>query len=136
MLKLVYTLCSLLTIVQGRHYYQLGGSEMIRIFSVVVAGSLMFIAGNASAAFDAKAGKSIYDSSCTSCHQSGLMGAPIVGNKGVWAPRISKGMNVLVSESIKGYQSAKGRMPAKGGNPDLSDAQVGNAVAYMISVSK
>ncbi|MEI7747837.1 MAG: cytochrome c5 family protein, partial [Chlorobiaceae bacterium] len=42
----------------------------------------------------------------------------------------------LVSKSIKGFTGKKGMMMPKGGNPKLTDAQVGNAVAFMVSQSK
>nr|P00123.1 RecName: Full=Cytochrome c-555; AltName: Full=Cytochrome c555 [Chlorobaculum thiosulfatiphilum]pir/CCCF55/ cytochrome c555 - Chlorobium sp [Chlorobium sp.] len=86
--------------------------------------------------YDAAAGKATYDASCAMCHKTGMMGAPKVGDKAAWAPHIAKGMNVMVANSIKGYKGTKGMMPAKGGNPKLTDAQVGNAVAYMVGQSK
>ncbi len=108
---------------------------MSRIVSAALIGAALLISGNAFA-YDAAAGKATYDASCAMCHKTGMMGAPKVGNKAEWAPRIKQGMNVLVANSIKGYKGAKGMMPAKGGNPKLTDAQVGNAVAYMVGQSK
>ncbi|TLU84326.1 MAG: cytochrome c5 family protein [Chlorobium sp.] len=90
----------------------------------------------ASAAYNPAAGKSVYETSCTTCHKDGIMGAPKVGDKAVWAPRIAQGEAMLVSKSIKGFTGKKGMMPAKGGNPKLTDTQVGNAVAYMVKLSK
>lgn len=108
---------------------------MSRVVSAALIGAALLISGNAFA-YDAAAGKATYDASCAMCHKTGMMGAPKVGNKAEWAPRIKQGMNVLVANSIKGYKGAKGMMPAKGGNPKLTDAQVGNAVAYMVGQSK
>lgn len=108
---------------------------MSRFVSAALIGAALLISGNAFA-YDAAAGKATYDASCAMCHKTGMMGAPKVGDKAEWAPRIKQGMNVLVANSIKGYKGAKGMMPAKGGNPKLTDAQVGNAVAYMVGQSK
>lgn len=91
---------------------------------------------SASAAYDANAGKATYDVSCQACHKNGVMGAPKTGDKAAWAPRIAQGMDKLVSNSVKGFKGAKGMMPPKGGNPKLTDAQVGNAVAYLVQQSK
>ena len=91
---------------------------------------------DASAAYNATAGKSVSDTNCATCHKDGIMGAPKIGDKVTWAPRIAQGEAMLVSKSIKGFQGKKGMMPAKGGNPKLTDAQVGNAVAYMVKQSK
>ena len=93
---------------------------------------------NASAAttYNASAGKAVYDVSCTNCHKMGIMGAPKLGDKAAWAPRIAQGMDILVSKSIKGFQGKKGMMMPKGGNPKLTDAEVGNAVAYIVQQSK
>jgi cytochrome c5 len=91
---------------------------------------------DANAAYNVAAGKAVYDASCVTCHKTGLMGAPKLGDKAAWAPRISQGMPVLVVHSIKGFQGKKGMMPPKGGNAKLTDVQVGDAVAYMVSGSK
>jgi cytochrome c5 len=91
---------------------------------------------NAMAAYNAAAGKTVYDSNCATCHKTGMMGAPKLGDKADWAPRIAQGMPTLVSKSIKGFQGKKGMMPAKGGNPKLTDQHVGDAVAYMVGQSK
>ncbi len=80
--------------------------------------------------------KLLYDSNCSTCHKAGLMGAPKLGDKATWAPRIAQGMPLLVSRSIKGFTGKKGMMPAKGGNTKLTDAQIGNSVAYMVEQSK
>ncbi len=90
----------------------------------------------ANAAYNATAGKVIYDVNCAVCHKDGLAGAPKFGNKALWAPRIAQGMPLLVSKSIKGFTGKTGMMPAKGGNAKLTDPQIGDAVAYMVSKSK
>ncbi len=91
---------------------------------------------DASAASSAAAGKAVYDANCTTCHKTGLMGAPKPGDKAAWAPRIAQGVDMLVSRSVKGYTGKVGMMPAKGGNPKLTDLQIGNAVAYIVQQSK
>ena len=81
---------------------------------------------------DPAAGKKVYDEACFACHGTGAAGAPKVGDKAAWAPRIKQGMDVLVKHAIQG----KGAMPPKGGRMDLSDDAIRNAVAYMVSQSK
>ncbi|RXK87701.1 cytochrome c5 family protein [Chlorobaculum sp. 24CR] len=108
---------------------------MSRFVSAALVGAALLLSGNAFA-YDAAAGKATYDASCAMCHKAGMMGAPKTGDKAAWAPHIKKGMDAMVANSIKGYKGAKGMMPAKGGNPKLTNAQVGNAVAYMVGLSK
>jgi cytochrome c5 len=81
-------------------------------------------------------GKATYDSVCFACHASGAAGAPIAGDKAVWAPRIAQGMDVLKKHANEGFKGNSGFMPAKGGRTDLSDADVGAAVEYMVSLAK
>ena len=85
---------------------------------------------------DAKAagggGKATYDTVCAVCHGTGAAGAPKLGDKAAWAPRLAQGANALHANAIKG----KGAMPPKGGNPSLSDAQVSAAVDYMVGTAK
>lgn len=78
----------------------------------------------------AAAGSTVYDKTCALCHAAGVAGAPKLGNKGDWTPRIAKGVNALYTSALNG--TVKG-MPAKGGNPALSDADVKAAVDFMVS---
>ena len=77
-------------------------------------------------------GKVIYEGVCHTCHTAGLLGAPKFGDKGAWGPRIAKGTATLHQHALQGFNA----MPAKGGNADLLDVEVTNAVDYMVSQSK
>lgn len=79
----------------------------------------------------AEAGKKLYESACLACHASGAAGAPKVGDKAAWAPRLKKGTDVLHANAIKGI----GAMPPKGG-ASASDAEIKAAVDYMTAASK
>ncbi|NTW51659.1 MAG: cytochrome c5 family protein [Chlorobiaceae bacterium] len=109
---------------------------MSRILSGTFLCAMLFSSGNAIAAYNPAAGKAVYDVSCATCHKTGMMGAPKTGDKASWAPRLAQKIDVLVSHSDKGFRGKKGMMPAKGGNAKLTTAEVGNAVAYMVSLSK
>lgn len=111
---------------------------MKRVLSLYVVAALAFIpvfAGIAVAA-DAAKGQGIYMNFCAPCHATGAAGAPKTGDKTVWAPRLKNGEKVLVERAIKGYQGKSGFMPARGGNSALSDAEVTDAVAYMVAQSR
>ena len=58
-----------------------------------------------------------------------MAGAPKLGDKAAWAPRLKAGKAALVAAVIKG----KGAMPPKGGNASLSDDAVKAAVDHMLS---
>ncbi len=81
-------------------------------------------------------GKHVYESACVACHGAGIGGAPQVGNAGLWATRIAKGLDALYASAINGVQGSAGVMPAKGGNPALSNAEVKAAVDYIVAQSK
>lgn len=81
-------------------------------------------------------GKKAYESICQACHATGAAGAPKVGDKGAWVSRIGQGKDTLFKHAIAGYTGKFGTMPAKGGNPALSDAEVKAAVEHMIGLSK
>lgn len=77
-------------------------------------------------------GKAIFDHLCSSCHTPGIAGAPKVGDKTAWAPRLAEGIDTLIKHAIEGYHGPDGNfMPPKGGNPALTDEQVTNAVHWM-----
>ena len=78
-----------------------------------------------------KSGEEVVDSVCMMCHGAGLMGAPKIGDKASWAPRIAQGYETLVQHAIKGVRM----MPPKGGNAALTDDEVAAAVAHMANQS-
>jgi cytochrome c5 len=80
---------------------------------------------------EVRTGEQIYTEVCASCHTAGLMNAPKLGDIAGWATRLKMGLEGLVASAIKG----KGAMPAKGGNADLSDTDIQNAVIYMTNAS-
>ncbi len=77
-------------------------------------------------------GNKVYQTVCAACHGAGLMGAPKPGDKAGWKQRLAQGLSTLHEHAIKGIRA----MPAKGGNPSLSDPEVSAAVDYMLSQSK
>jgi cytochrome c oxidase subunit II len=77
-------------------------------------------------------GKKTYDGLCAACHGMGIAGAPKVGDKAAWSARIAQGPATLAKHAIEGIRA----MPAKGGNPALSDAEVTAAVEHMVGLSK
>ena len=79
------------------------------------------------------AGKSVYGKTCAMCHAAGVAGAPKPGDKEDWGPRIAQGKDTLYKHAIEGFNGQKGAMPAKGGNPSLSDDEVKAAVDYIAS---
>lgn len=87
---------------------------------------------DAHAAYNAAAGKAVYDASCAMCHNTGMMNAPKTGVKADWTARMGQGLEKMVSKSIAGFNT----MPARGGNAKLTNQQVGDAVAYMVEHSK
>jgi cytochrome c5 len=95
------------------------------------------VAANAAAATPtaapaaATAAPPVYAQTCSTCHALGIAGAPKVGDKAAWAPRIAQGLDVLTGNAIKG----KGAMPPKGGS-SASDADIKAVVTYMVSASK
>lgn len=82
-----------------------------------------------------EAGKALFNTACTACHTAGIAGAPKIGDKAAWAPRIAQGTNTLYEHAIKGFQGKAGMMPPKGGST-APDADVKAAVDYMVAAAK
>ena len=73
----------------------------------------------------------LYTQVCAVCHIAGVAGAPKLGDKAAWAPRIAQGIDALTASVIKG----KGAMPPRGGST-ASDAEIKGLVGYMVGASK
>lgn len=76
-------------------------------------------------------GEEVYRSTCRSCHERGLMKAPVFGDRPGWAPLIRQGQAVLTAVAWAGIR----RMPAQGGNPDLSLEEFARAVVHMANAA-
>ncbi|MDQ7988986.1 MAG: c-type cytochrome [Candidatus Dactylopiibacterium sp.] len=73
-------------------------------------------------------GEEIVTKICSACHGTGVSGAPRMGDKAAWAPRLAEGMNTVYNIALNG----KGAMPARGGRPTLSDDEVKSAVDFLV----
>jgi cytochrome c5 len=100
---------------------------MNKLVSVISAGLLL---GFGSAVL--ADGQQTYQSTCQACHATGAAGAPKVGDKEAWAPRIATGMDALYSSAING----KNVMPPKGTCASCTDDELKAAVDYMVSQSQ
>lgn len=101
---------------------------MKTITSAIISAALLGFAGLASAAD----GQTIYQQSCQSCHAAGVAGAPKLGDKDAWAPRIDTGMDALMNNVMNG----KNAMPPKGACMSCSDDDLKAATQYMVDQSK
>ncbi|MFY0989046.1 c-type cytochrome [Halomonas sp. C05BenzN] len=84
--------------------------------------------GNGDAAAGGIDGAAIYNSVCMACHETGAAGAPVRGDADAWAERVDQGFDTLLDHSINGI----GAMPARGGNPNLSDEEMEVVTAYLL----
>ena len=84
------------------------------------------------AAAGPKSGDEIYNASCAACHATGAAGAPKTGDAAAWAPRIAKGMDMLMTNATNGLNA----MPPKGLCMTCSNDELQAAVEYIISQSQ
>ena len=76
----------------------------------------------------ARSGEEIYTAVCASCHNIGVAGAPKLGNKADWAPRLERG----IADLLKVATTGKGAMPPKGTCMDCSNDELTAAIEHMI----
>ena len=76
-----------------------------------------------------RTGESIVRTQCATCHETGRDGAPKIGDRAAWIPRLKRGLDTLVASAVHGH----GPMPSRGGLPDLSDAEIRGAIVYMFT---
>ncbi|HIW05773.1 MAG TPA: c-type cytochrome [Candidatus Ignatzschineria merdigallinarum] len=80
----------------------------------------------------AKSPQDVYAGLCASCHDTGLNDAPLTGDNAAWAARFQeRGLDGLHASSING----RNLMPAKGGDPRLTDEEVMNTVDFILAKS-
>lgn len=85
-------------------------------------------AGAVVASSGAMSGKQVYDQFCFICHAAAVGGAPLFGDSAQWEPRAAKGMEVLMTTTLNGFNA----MPPKGACMACSDDELSSAVTYML----
>lgn len=81
-------------------------------------------------------GQQVYARACVACHGAGLVGAPKLGDRAAWAPRIARGRAELVAHATGGFRGATGVMPPKGGHAYLKEDEVAAAVDFMVDAAR
>ena len=76
-----------------------------------------------------RGGGEVVQAYCAKCHQTGAEGAPRIGDRAAWIPRLKQGFEFLVGSAIKGH----GPMPSRGDVANLTDSEIRAAIAYMIN---
>lgn len=74
-----------------------------------------------------RTGQQVVQAQCVKCHQAGAAGAPRIGDRDAWLPRLKQGIEKLVRLAIAGHNG----MPPRGEKADLTDDEVRNAILYM-----
>ncbi len=71
-------------------------------------------------------GQKLYEKSCSVCHASDSMGAPVAGNKADWDKVMKQGMDTVLKNAIEG----KNAMPPRGGS-SLTDDEIKQVIEFM-----
>ena len=91
----------------------------IKWLALAAVGSVLSLNTFADDALDAK-----FNKSCNICHGQGLMGAPKIGDKAAWAPRLAKGKAVLLDHAKNGFN----QMPPRGTCTDCTDEDLSKLI--------
>lgn len=78
-----------------------------------------------------RTGEQVYNEVCGGCHESGALNSPKFKDAGAWSKRLAQGYDTLLTHAIKGI----GQMPARGGDPDLTDMEVARAMVHMTNAA-
>jgi cytochrome c5 len=73
-------------------------------------------------------GLAIYNKACMVCHDAGVAGAPRLGDKADWEPRVAQGSDRFLQVVIAGM----GVMPPRGSCMDCGDEELKAAIRYML----
>ena len=73
-----------------------------------------------------RTGEQVFTAQCGTCHTTGALGSPKLGDNAAWASRNSKGFGALLTSALKG----KNAMPPQGGG-NYDELEIARAVVYM-----
>ena len=99
-------------------------ARILMALAVLIAGALMvtdFVQAQT------RSGEDVVKMQCIRCHESGVDGAPKIDDRAAWIPRMKQGLDATVRSAMRGH----GKMPARGGAAEISDAELRAAILYM-----
>jgi mono/diheme cytochrome c family protein len=105
------------------------------LFSVLMLLPVLVFAEGVPEAADTTAGKAVYSQTCIACHGADGKGAiPGVTDFTAKDGPLSKSDAELVKNISEGFQTPGSfmAMPAKGGNPALTEADIRAVLAYLL----
>ncbi|MBC8119679.1 MAG: cytochrome c5 family protein [Burkholderiaceae bacterium] len=109
-----------------------GAAPMTAVAPASTSGTAAATATKVAASSAPVDGAKVFAAGCNVCHTPGIAGAPKLGDKAAWAPRLGQGVDGLTAAVIKG----KGAMPPRGAVANASDADLRAAVVYMVATVK
>lgn len=103
------------------------------VATVVTDPAVLAMKAAAAPAREPMTGEQVVGKICAACHQTGLMESPKIGDAAAWQTRLDAqgGVDGIVATAIEGLN----QMPARGGDPSLSDEELHAAVEYMLQQS-
>lgn len=99
------------------------------ISTALLAASLCGVGAAQATSTPDRSGKEVVETVCINCHGPGKDGAPRIGNKTEWSKHAAQGLKAMTANAITGVR----KMPAHGGQSNLTDLEISRAVAYMVS---
>jgi len=102
---------------------------MKKLIAIVMCTGLIIATSGTAVADD---GASTYKLVCSSCHEAGIDGAPILEDKAAWNHRINQGTGTLYTST----QNGKCKLFVQGLRKDLSDEVIKAAIDYMVFQAK
>ena len=110
------------------------GARKVKADEEAVAARILPVArvelAAAGAARGSKSAEEIYAGVCGACHTTGVAGAPKLGDKAAWAPRLAQGLDGLAKSATTG----KNAMPPKGG-ADVTALELARTIVYLANKS-
>src|SRR4051812_30965283 len=102
---------------------------VLPLAALILGSAMLVVPPCAAQAPAARTGEQIVKAQCASCHEKGLHGAPRIGDRDAWIPRLKNGLDATVLSAIRGH----GDMPARGGLANLTDPELRSAVLYLFN---
>lgn len=102
--------------------------QIYKTTSIISLATVLFVAAMA---VNAATGEEVYKTTCATCHATGVLNAPKLGDATAWEKRVTeRGMDGLYASALNGFNN--NAMPPKGLCMKCSDEELKAAVDYMI----